>query len=232
MLRRMENKMDIAIKLNDISKSFELVGRPNVDVLNNVSLDIFCGEMVAITGRSGSGKSTLLHIMSGLMKPTTGTAIINGADISAFDNKEIACFRNREMGFVFQSFFLEPALSAWENVSLPLVVRKTTKRDRKKLAMETLDKVGLGHRFDHKPGELSGGEIQRVCIARALVGNPKIIFADEPTGNLDTESGRNIMATLKGLVSDDITVVLVTHNQEDAYNCNRIIQLSDGIIIP
>jgi putative ABC transport system ATP-binding protein len=223
--------MNSAIELVDITKKFELKDSPTVCALNKVSLTVEHGEMVAITGRSGSGKSTLLHVMGGLVKPTYGNVFIKGQDISKFSDKDMSRFRNQEMGFVFQSFFLEPALCAWENVTLPLVVQKIGITERKKLAGEVLERVDLKDRPNHKPSELSGGEMQRVCIARSIIANPNIIFADEPTGNLDKKSGDNVMEILRNLVTKNTTVIVVTHNQEDVAFCDRTISMSDGKVI-
>lgn len=220
-----------AIKLVGISKSFDLKGDTCINVLTDINLKISNNELVAITGRSGSGKSTLLHIMSGLTKPTSGSVFINGRDISLLSEKDVEQFRNCEIGFVFQSFFLEPAMTAWENVSLPLIVQKKSIAERRGRALAALELVGLTERANHKPAELSGGEVQRVCIARSIINNPKIIFADEPTGNLDKENSSYVMKLLRSLVSPTTAVVLVTHNQEDALLCDRIMVLSDGKVI-
>jgi len=216
------------IELVDVSKRYESSSGCVVEALSGVSLTINQGEMVAITGRSGSGKSTLLHVMSGLTAPTEGQVHLVGKDISGMTDSQRASFRNRQMGFVFQSFFLEPALSAWENVALPLIVQKTSLADRKARAVEALERVGLNERIAHKPSELSGGEAQRVCIARSIISHPDLIFADEPTGNLDEHSSQNVMAILRKLADDGTTVVLVTHDPHDASICDRSIVIVDG----
>lgn len=223
--------MSESIRLIDISKTFYLEGNRELSVIKNINLNINQGEMVSIIGKSGSGKSTLLHIMSGLVKPTKGTVLINGQNISQFNDDQISFFRNKQMGFVFQSFFLEPAFTAWENVALPLIVQNINLKERKKLAYSALECVGLQDRVNHKPNQMSGGEMQRVCIARAIINKPNIIFADEPTGNLDRENGENVFNILKGLVCQDTSVILVTHDEIDAAKCDRSIKLLDGAII-
>lgn len=219
------------IELIDVNKQFERSGNMPVKVLHNINLSIAQGEMLAVTGRSGSGKSTLLHIMSGLIWPSSGKVLIDGQDISSFNDREISNFRNRQMGFVFQSFFLEPAFTAWENVALPLVIQKISSKKRKEMAREALERVGLSDRINHKPSEMSGGEMQRVCIARAIINSPKILFADEPTGNLDNANGDNIIHILREQSNQNTTVVLVTHDLDDASCCDRAINLMDGKII-
>lgn len=219
------------ITVNDITKEYQLNEHVKVKAMSQVNISIKKGEFVAIIGRSGSGKSTLMHIMSGLCKPTSGQVIIKKEDISTYTDAKIAHFRNKEMGFVFQTFHLEPAYTAWENVALPLIPQKIKKKERKKRAIEALLEVNMEHRADHKINQLSGGEMQRVCIARAIVNKPDIIFADEPTGNLDKENGAVVMALLRKIVENGSTVVMVTHNEADARLCDRTIELEDGKVI-
>jgi len=220
--------MGATIEIDHVSKQFGLKGNPVVDALVDVSLVVAGGEMVAVTGRSGSGKSTLLHVASGLSRPTTGRVSIDGVDVSTMGDKAISLFRNQQMGFVFQSFFLEPSLAAWQNVALPLIVRNVPMPQRRDLAAQALQRVGMEDRLEHKPAQLSGGEIQRVCVARAVVGAPGVIFADEPTGNLDSHNGAVVMALLKDLSADGTTVVVVTHNLDDAAYCDRVVTMLDG----
>lgn len=223
--------MNNIIELVGVGKQYKMGGDILVKVLQNINISIGQGEMVSITGRSGSGKSTLLHIMSGLVLPSSGKVFIAGQDISCFNEKDISNFRNREMGFVFQSFFLEPAFSAWENVALPLIVQKINVKTRKEMAYDALEQVGLKNRVNHKPSQMSGGELQRVCIARAIINSPKILFADEPTGNLDNANGENIINILREQANKNTSVILVTHDQNDASCCNRTINLIDGRIM-
>ena len=223
--------MSEAIRLVRVTKSYPISGGPDVPVLRGIDLDIAFNELTAVNGRSGSGKSTLLHIMSGLMRPTSGEVYVGGRNIALLNDREAAAFRNRETGFIFQSFFLEPSMKAWENVALPLIVQKVPPAERLRRAKEALETVGLLDRAEHKPSQLSGGEVQRVCIARAMINRPKILFADEPTGNLDSENGANVMRLLRALVSPETAVVLVTHNREDTLLCDRTVILSDGVVI-
>lgn len=197
--------------------------------LDNVSLTVDKGEFVSIMGPSGCGKSTLLNIMGILDTPTSGKVEIDGTEVSRMGDKAMAAFRNRHLGFVFQSFHLINALSVLDNVKLPLLYRSMSEGERTRMAREVLERVGLAHRINHKPSQLSGGQCQRVAIARAIVGNPSIILADEPTGNLDSKMGAEIMELLHSLNKEDgRTIVMVTHNEEQANQTSRIIRFFDG----
>ncbi len=197
--------------------------------LDNVSLTVDKGEFVSIMGPSGCGKSTLLNIMGILDTPTSGKVEIDGTEVSRMGDKAMAAFRNRHLGFVFQSFHLINALSVLDNVKLPLLYRSMSEGERTRMAREVLERVGLAHRINHKPSQLSGGQCQRVAIARAIVGNPSIILADEPTGNLDSKMGAEIMELLHSLNKEDgRTIVMVTHNEEQANQTSRIMRFFDG----
>lgn len=202
-----------------------------VVALNNVSLNIDKGEFVAIVGPSGSGKSTIMHIIGGLDSPTEGHVYFDNKDISKYKDKEKAKFRNSEIGFVFQAFNLENTQTALENVMMPLIFSGSSKKNRKSKAGKALELVELGHLKNHKPNEMSGGQRQRVSIARALVNDPKIIFADEPTGNLDSKTGENIMSLFKDLNNQGYTIIMVTHNMEEAEKAKRVVRIKDGNII-
>ena len=211
----------------NLSKSFN-----SLQVVKEISLIIQKGEFVSLVGKSGSGKTTLLSILSGLEQPTKGTVSINGTSITDSSENELALFRREKVGFVFQSFHLIPTLSAWENVALPLFPVKMDKEKRKKRAMKLLSQMEIDHRADHRPSTLSGGEKQRVAIARALVNRPEIIFADEPTGNLDSETGGAIMNILKHLhKKSEMSILMVSHDKELAESCDRIIQMKDGEVV-
>ncbi len=217
------------IKIRDLKKTY-LMGTMKVNALNGVSFDIHPNEYIAIMGPSGSGKSTLMNMIGCLDTPSEGTYILNGNDVSKLDDGELAQARNREIGFVFQTFNLLPRTDCLSNVELPLIYAGVKTQERKERASETLRKVGLGDRMDHKPNELSGGQRQRVAIARALVNNPSILLADEPTGNLDTKTGEEIMHLFEGLYRNGNTIIVVTHEQEIADHARRIIRLRDGVI--
>lgn len=199
-----------------------------VNALRGVDVAIHKGEMVSIMGPSGSGKSTLMHIVGLLDRPTSGQVILDGEDISQMSPNELAELRNKHIGFVFQAFNLLSRTSALANVELPLVYGGVGGAERSRRAREALERVGLGNRLGHTSSQLSGGQQQRVAIARALVNNPSIVLADEPTGNLDSRSGIEVMATLQGLHAQGITVVLVTHDDRIARHANRVIQVFDG----
>ena len=207
------------------------MGKETVVALNNVSLNIDKGEFVAIVGPSGSGKSTIMHIIGGLDSPTEGHVYFDNKDISKYKDKEKAKFRNSEIGFVFQAFNLENTQTALENVMMPLIFSGSSKKNRKSKAGKALELVELGHLKNHKPNEMSGGQRQRVSIARALVNDPKIIFADEPTGNLDSKTGENIMNLFKDLNNQGYTIIMVTHNMEEAEKAKRVVRIKDGNII-
>lgn len=206
------------------------MGMQEVRALNGVSFNVEENEYIAIMGPSGSGKSTMMNLIGCLDTPTSGTYILNGQDVSQLEDAELAEVRNREIGFVFQTFNLLPRTDCLSNVELPLIYSgiKTTERHRR--ATETLQRVGLGDRIDHKPNELSGGQRQRVAIARALVNNPSIVLADEPTGNLDTKTGEEIMMLFEELYRMGNTILVVTHENDIAKHARRIIRLRDGII--
>jgi putative ABC transport system ATP-binding protein len=214
----------------DVRRSYQLDGIA-VDALRGVSLRIEESEYVAIVGPSGSGKSTLMHLLGCLDRPTSGTLRVGGRDVATLSDGELAELRNHTIGFVFQSFQLLGRTSALDNVSLPLVYRGVRGSERRDRAAAALESVGLGHRLQHRPGQLSGGEQQRVAIARALVGEPTLLLADEPTGNLDTRSGADVMATLERLNADQgVAVVVVTHDLEVAAMARRRIAVRDGLV--
>ena len=218
------------IEVKNVTKIYKM-GKETVVALNNVSLNIDKGEFVAIVGPSGSGKSTIMHIIGGLDSPTKGQVYFDNKDISKYKDKEKARFRNSEIGFVFQAFNLENTQTALENVMMPLIFSGSSKKDRKSKAGKALELVELGHLKNHKPNEMSGGQRQRVSIARALVNDPKIIFADEPTGNLDSKTGENIMNLFKELNNQGYTIIMVTHNMEEAEKARRVVKIKDGNII-
>lgn len=217
------------IKLQNITKIYRTSEIETV-ALENVNIEIERGEFVSIMGPSGCGKSTLLNIVGLLDTPTEGTVEINGVNTSSMTDSALAAFRNASLGFVFQSFHLIPTLNVSDNVELPLLYRKgVSSSDRTRLVREVLDRVGLSHRMRHMPGQLSGGQCQRVAIARAIVGNPDIILADEPTGNLDSKMGAEVMEILHRLNKEDgRTLMMVTHNEEQASQTDRIIRFFDG----
>jgi putative ABC transport system ATP-binding protein len=206
------------------------MGDTTVKALNGVSFDVKRNEYIAIMGPSGSGKSTLMNMIGCLDTPTSGEYILNNNRVSEMDDAELAEVRNREIGFVFQTFNLLPRTSCLANVELPLIYAGIKSADRKERAQEVLTKVGLGDRVDHKPNELSGGQRQRVAIARALVNNPSILLADEPTGNLDSKTGEEIMLLFEELYRLGNTIILVTHENEIADHSRRIVRLRDGVI--
>lgn len=216
------------IKLTGINKIYR-TNEIETLALENVNLDVEKGEFVSIMGPSGCGKSTLLNIMGLLDAPSSGKIEINGTSVENMKDKELAAFRNKTLGFVFQSFHLINSLNVIDNVELPLLYRKMPAKERTRLAKEVLERVGLSHRMRHMPTQLSGGQCQRVAIARAIVGNPEIIFADEPTGNLDSKMGAEVMELLHKLNKEDgRTIVMVTHNEEQAKQTSRTIRFFDG----
>lgn len=223
--------MTSLITLKNVTKSYKLGEEIEIKALGNINLDIKQGEFVAIVGPSGSGKSTLMHMIGLLDKPTEGLVSIDGKNIANLDENELAGLRNKYIGFVFQAFNLLPRTKAIDNVELPLIYSGISKNERDKKAIFELEKVGLGDRLNHTPSQLSGGQQQRVAIARALVTTPSLILADEPTGNLDSKSGLEIIALLKGLNKKGKTIVLVTHDPDIARNAKRIIEIKDGEII-
>ena len=216
------------IKLTGINKIYR-TNEIETLALENVNLDVAKGEFVSIMGPSGCGKSTLLNIMGLLDAPSSGKIEINGTSVESMKDKELAAFRNKTLGFVFQSFHLINSLNVIDTVELPLLYRKMAAKERTRLAKEVLDRVGLSHRMRHMPTQLSGGQCQRVAIARAIVGNPEIILADEPTGNLDSKMGAEVMELLHKLNKEDgRTIVMVTHNEEQAKQTSRTIRFFDG----
>lgn len=221
--------MKSLIHLENIIRNFFL-GQQLVKVLKNISLDISRNEYVALMGPSGSGKSTLMNLIGCLDTPTSGKYMLNGRDISQLSDNELAEIRNKEIGFVFQTFNLLPRATALENVSLPLVYAGYSAAERKKRATEVLEQVGLADRMDHRPNQLSGGQRQRVAVARALVNRPSIILADEPTGNLDTKTSLEIMKLIKDIHTAGNTVIVVTHEEQIAEQAERIIRLRDGMV--
>ena len=218
------------IRLEEVTKVYH-AGEVEVRALAGVSLVVEAGEFVAIMGASGSGKSTLMHLIGCLDRPTTGRYLLEGREVSGLSRNSLAEVRNRTMGFVFQSFNLLARTSAVENVELPLVYAGIPSAERRRRAIETLRQVGLGDRLEHHPGQMSGGQQQRVAIARALVGGPRLLLADEPTGNLDSKTSGEVMALLRGLSVAGLTVVLVTHEADIATWSSRILQLKDGLIV-
>lgn len=220
-----------AIRTRDLVKEYRL-GRDNVvRALAGVDLEVEAGEFVALLGKSGSGKSTLLNVVGGLDRPTAGQVAVGGTELADLSERDLAAFRARTVGFVFQSFHLQPRYPAWENVALPLVFLGVGRRERRRRAAALLDDVGLAHRIDHRPAELSGGEQQRVAFARSLVSEPRVLLADEPTGNLDSETSRQIAGLLESAHERGATLLLVTHDREMAEgSADRVIRMADGRI--
>ncbi|GAB1691476.1 ABC transporter ATP-binding protein [Krasilnikovia sp. M28-CT-15] len=219
-----------AILATGITRTYELDG-VSVPALRGVSLTVEPGDYVAIVGTSGSGKSTLMHLLGALDQPTSGQLLIGGRDVATLSAGEMARLRNETIGFVFQSFHLLARTTAQDNVALPLVYRGIGRRERRRRAAALLDRVGLGHRVGHRPNQMSGGEQQRVAIARALVTGPSVLLADEPTGNLDSATGRSVLALLESLNADGVAVVLVTHDRDVAARARRQIVMRDGLIV-
>lgn len=221
--------MSSVISVKDLKKTY-IMGLTQVNALQSVSIDISKNEYVALMGPSGSGKSTLMNLLGCLDTPTSGEYWLNGTNVSSMSDSELAEVRNKEIGFVFQTFNLLPRLSALENVALPLVYAGMSKGHRLERAEEVLTAVGLADRMDHKPNELSGGQRQRVAIARALVNKPSIILADEPTGNLDSKTSIEIMGILEEIHNQGNTIILVTHEADIAEHAHRIVRLRDGLV--
>jgi putative ABC transport system ATP-binding protein len=223
--------MSALIAARGLEKIYRL-GRVDVPALRGVDVAVEEGEFIAIVGPSGSGKSTLMHILGCLDSATSGTYVLDGEDVSSLSGKRLAHVRNRKVGFVFQTFNLMPRLNVIENVALPLKYRGgVPRRTRREHALEILERLGLGDRIRHRPDELSGGQRQRVAIARALVGQPAILMADEPTGNLDSRAGGEVLETFEELHSAGHTIVLVTHDQHNASRAERIVEISDGKVV-
>ena len=225
-----KNNDNYVVELEDISKEFKM-GSSVIKALDNIDLEIKRGEFLSIIGTSGSGKSTLLNLIGGLLKPTNGKIIVDNFDISAYSDNEMANYRKKKVGFVFQSFNLIPTLTALENVEYPMIFSGVSSTERLKKSEEVLEKLGLGDRLKHNPTELSGGEQQRVSIARAIINEPEIILADEPTGNLDSKTGKGIMEVLKKINKEmGRTLIVVTHDIYISYYSDKRVYLSDGKI--
>ncbi len=215
------------IVASEVGKTYER-GELTVHALQGASLEVGSGEFCSIMGPSGSGKSTLLHLLGGLDSATTGSVVVDGHDLATLPDDDLTKFRRRRVGFVFQFFNLLPALTAWENAALPLMLDGQRMNKIKPRAVELLERVGLGDRLEHKPSQLSGGQLQRVALARALMADPAVLLADEPTGNLDSEAGAEVLALLRSCTEDGLTVVMVTHDQNAAAVGHRVVHLRDG----
>jgi putative ABC transport system ATP-binding protein len=219
------------VAVEDVTREYRMEG-VTVPALRGVSLTIEPGDFLAIVGPSGSGKSTLMHLLGGLDRPTTGRLLLGGRDVSALTPADLARLRNQVIGFVFQSFHLLARTSARDNVGLPLIYRGTRRAERRRLAAEALDRVGLAHRMDHRPNQLSGGEQQRVAIARALVTQPSVLLADDPTGNLDSASGESVLRLLEELNAErGVALAVVTHDPAVAARARRQVRMRDGLIV-
>lgn len=216
------------IEIKDVTKIYNGGKAGEVKALDDVSLTIEDGEFVAVTGESGSGKSTLLNLIGALDAPTHGKIYVGGQDISGFSEEQAAKFRRENVGFVFQGFYLEESFSVLVNVEIPLILRGADEKEREARAREMLEKFDLADKAEAMPAQLSGGQMQRVCIARALAGGAKLVLADEPTGNLDSVSGSAVIDVFRKLAEEGVTIVMVTHNKEFAARCDRIIELKDG----
>lgn len=222
--------MSVMISIKNLSKIYK-TGSVEVHALKNINLEIQHGEFIAIMGQSGSGKSTLMNILGCLDRPTSGEYLLEGTDISSLSQDELSLIRNKKIGFVFQAFNLIPRTDVMKNVELPMIYAKTKSNKRRQRAIELLEKVGLSDRMNHLPNELSGGQKQRVAIARSLANNPPLILADEPTGNLDTQSSEEIMEIFRELNKEGNSIILVTHEPELTEYADRVIVFRDGMII-
>ena len=222
--------MEEIIRLEHISKIYH-PGENEIRALSDVSLTIHKWEFVAIVGQSGSGKSTLMNLLGCLDTPSEGAYILEGSDVSTLSDHQLSAIRNRQIGFIFQGFNLIPSLTALENVELPLIYRGIGREERRRTARESLERVGLGNRIRHRPAEMSGGQQQRVAIARAIAAHPPILLADEPTGNLDSASGADVMEILRSLNRDGHTVILITHDSGIAATIDRVVHIQDGQIV-
>ncbi|MCI9210606.1 MAG: ABC transporter ATP-binding protein [Eubacterium sp.] len=222
--------MERLIEVRNLMKIYN-PGENEVRALNDISLQIAKGEFVAVIGQSGSGKSTFMNMLGCLDVPTSGSYFLNGRDVAGLSDDELSEIRNREIGFIFQGFNLIPNLTALENVELPLIYRNVPAARRRELSVASLKKVGLENRMEHKPSEMSGGQQQRVAIARALAAAPPMILADEPTGNLDSASSKEIMQILRGLHEEGRTVILITHDNKIAESAKRVIRIMDGKVV-
>ncbi|MGB4438275.1 MAG: ABC transporter ATP-binding protein [Sedimentibacter sp.] len=218
------------IDIKNITKTYDM-GSVQVQVLRGITLHVGEGEFLSIIGPSGSGKSTLMNMIGCLDTPTTGEYYLDGKEISTYNEKQLSKIRNQKIGFIFQKFNLLPRLSALENVELPLIYRGMNSKERRERSIEALEKVGLSDRINHNPTELSGGQQQRVAIARALAGDPPVLLADEPTGNLDSKSGSDVMNLIKELSNEGKTIVLITHDNEIANAAKRTIIIKDGLLL-
>jgi putative ABC transport system ATP-binding protein len=222
--------LEHAVSVTDLRKEY-VIGAQTLTVLRDVDLDIEAGEIVAVMGPSGSGKSTLLNLIGGLDTPTAGSIVAGGTDLASMDDESLARYRRDSVGFVFQSFNLVPSLTARQNVALPLVFAGIAPADRDRRALEALDQVGLADRVDHLPTEMSGGEQQRVATARAIINDPAIILGDEPTGNLDSKTGDEILGLIRGMNAAGRTFLITTHDPDVASIAHRIVRLADGAIV-
>ena len=218
------------IDLKNITKTYDM-GSVQVEVLRGITMHVDEGEFIAIVGPSGSGKSTLMNMIGCLDTPTTGEYYLDGREISTYNEKQLSKIRNEKIGFILQKFNLLPKLSALENEELPLIYRGMSQKERRQRSIDALTKVGLDDRMNHKPTELSGGQQQRVAIARALAGDPPVLLADEPTGNLDSKSGSDVMNLIKQLSSEGKTIVLITHDNEIAMEAEKTIIIKDGMLV-
>jgi len=225
----MTSKSKVVLSLEGIKKSYQM-GEVRVDALKGINLSVNEGEHLSIIGPSGSGKSTLLHILGLLDKPTNGTVSVDGTDVSKLTDNQLSYFRGKKIGFIFQAFHLVPSLNALENVALPMMFYSVAKNEREQRAKKALDRLGMGERLYHLPSELSGGQRQRVAIARSLVNEPSILLADEPTGNLDSKTGDEVLKIFDELSLEGKTLIVVTHDMNIAKRSPRLVMLKDGLV--